>query len=257
MVFDSFVSGGRRSKAAARKAIPALFLSIMIAGELGVHAQGTVTFAETADATILIYSVGSAVEVTGNSPADTPAGTTTYTGIPIGGWDFGAFQLYYNSFEGGWGNGNEFTAQLYGAAGTYETRFSELSPLTQYTSTFSTKVAGAGQFLGSSPASDPGIPGATGKTGATLALAVWYNDNGTLQTLSAAQNAFVAWGTSPLFSLAGPLGGQGTPPTPPPNLTGLQSFSLNKFGDIWQTPEPGTAALIMAGAIVLHVVRRK
>lgn len=235
-----------------------LIAALSVVGAAGACAQGTVNFDEIPGAvTVLIYApqvVLSYVEATGNSAADTPAGTTDYTGVPIGGASTGTIIL--NSLytdPAGWRNGNNFTAELYGTAGTVATLFSQLSPLTQYTSTFATTPAGAGQFLGASPNSDPGIPGAIGGTGAVLSLAVWYNGGGTIASLSAAEAVGAPYGWSPLFYVGGPLGGQGIPPTPPPNLVGLQSFSL-----IFDpTPEPGTITLVGIGAAAWLVFRRK
>jgi hypothetical protein len=126
--------------------------------------------------------------------------------------------------------------------------------LTQYSSTFSTKAAGAGYFIGSSPANDPGIPG-TGTAGtatATLALAAWYSNQGQYPTLASAEGTpGVPYGWSPLFTV-GSLGNTGSPPNTPPNLTGLQSFSLVTS----PTPEPGTIALGVMGAAAFLARRR-
>jgi hypothetical protein len=229
-----------------------LILALSVVGAVGAYAQGTVNFAESsADATALVYApqVGSTgVETTGNSAADTPAGTTAYTGGTIGG---------NNTATGsaGYGNGNNFTAELYGVAGTTATTFNQLSPLAQYTSTFATKAGGAGQFLGASPSPDSGIPGTglAGGASATLSLAAWYNGGGTIGTLQAAEAANVPYGWSPLFSLTG-LGGSGSPPATPPDLIGLKSFSLITAAP---TPEPGTIALGIMGAAAFLARRRK
>jgi len=227
-----------------------LILALSVVGAVGAYAQGTVNFTEAGDATALVYApqVGSTgAETTGNSPADSPAGTTVYTGGTIGG---------NNTATGstGYGNGNNFTAELYGVAGTTATSFNQLSPLAQYTSTFATKAGGAGQFLGASPSPDSGIPGTglAGGASATLSLAAWYNGGGSIGTLQAAEAAHVPYGWSPLFTLTG-LGGSGSPPATPPDLVGLQSFSL-VTGPV---PEPGTIALGIMGAAAFLARRRK
>jgi len=230
-----------------------LILAFSVAGALGAYAQGTVNFAEAGDATILIYSpsaVGNGPngEVVGNSAADTPAGSTIYSGVVLGGNTTATGST-------GYGNGNNYTAQLFGAAGT-GVAFSALTPLTQYTSTFATKGGGAGQFLGASPSPDPGVPGTgTAATAtATLSLAAWYNGGGTITSLAAAETAKVPYGWSTPFStFSGPLGGTGSPPNTPPDMTGLTSFSLVLPTAL---PEPGTIALGIMGAAALLARRR-
>jgi hypothetical protein len=228
-----------------------LILALSVAGALGAYAQGTVNFAEAPDATIYIYApqTGSpGTETTGNSASDTPAGSTVYTGGVIGGNST-------SSGATGYGNGNNYTAELYGAAGT-GLAFTALSPLTQYESTFSVKGAGAGLFLGASPATDPGIAGTgTASTAvATVALAAWYNGGGTITSLSAAEAAKVPYGFSlPTSTFSGPLGGTGSPPNVPPDLTGLTSFSLVTS----PVPEPATITLGIMGVGAFLARRRK
>lgn len=226
----------------------ALILALSAAGAVGACAQGTVTFAEVpGDFQALVYSPDPSnpsvqqIEPGVINPFGPPF---AFNGVPIGGNSTSAG-------PNGFGNGNNFTAELYGIAGTTATAFGQLSALSQYTSTFSTKPAGAGQFLGTFLNADPGIPGATGTIGATLSLAAWYNGNGSFPSLSAAEAAGVPYGWSPLFALNGPLGGQGTPPTAPPNLDGLISFSL-----IVPAPEPGMMALAVMGTVALLGRRR-
>jgi len=231
-----------------------LILAATLAGSVGAFAQGTVNFVEASDATALIYAPNPAnpgVETTGQSgaAAEFPQGGTTYAGGTIGG---------NATAQGptGYGNGNNFTAELFGAAGgtaSAPLAFSALSPLPQYQSTFATKAGGAGQFIGSSPSPDPGIPG-TGLTStatATLSLAAWYNGGGTIPTLAAAEAAKVPYGWSTPFVLSG-LGGTGSPPATPPDLIGLTSFSL-----VTSVPEPGTITLGLMGAAAFLARRRK
>jgi len=225
-----------------------LILAASLAGALGAYAQGTVNFGEvpgTIDVLIYAPTPGTPnVQVTGNSSVDTPAGTVTYGGAPLGGNST-------STGSAGYGNGNNFTAELYGAGGTTATSFSQLSPLTQYSSTFSVRPLGAGTFLASSfSGTDPGIPNSSGGS-AVLSLAAWYNPNNTIATVAAAQTAGVPYGWSPLFTL-GSLGNLGSPPSTPPNLVGLQSFSL-----IAPVPEPGTIALGIMGAAAFLARRRK
>jgi hypothetical protein len=229
-----------------------LILALSVAGALGAYAQGTVNFTEASDATILVYApqlASPTVETTGNSALDSPAGSTVYTGGAIGG-------NATATGSAGYGNGNNYTAELYGAAGSGDA-LTSLQPLTQYSSTFGTRAAGAGSFLGASPSPDPGIPGTgTAATAtATVALAAWYNAGGTITSLAAAQAAKVPWGESPATStFSGPLGNTGAPPNTPPDLTGLTSFSLVTPSPV---PEPGTITLGLMGAAAFFARRRK
>jgi len=229
-----------------------LILAFSVAGALGAYAQGTVNFAEASDATILIYApstggTGPNGEVVGNSAGDTPTGNTAYSGGVIGG-------NATATGSAGYGNGNNYSAELYGAAGS-GLAFSALAPLSQYESTFVTR-GGGGLFLGSAPTSDPGIAGTgTAATAtATVSLAAWYNGGGTITSLSAAETAKVPYGWSvPTSTFGGPLGGTGSPPNTPPDLTGLTSFSLVTAST---TPEPGTITLGIMGAAAFLARRR-
>jgi len=231
-----------------------LVLAASLAGALGVYAQGTVNFGEVPGSVLVhVYGPSGAGsgpngEVVGNGAGDSPAGSATYTGAAIGG-------NATATGSAGYGNGNNFTAELYGlgTGTTTATSFSQLQALTQYSSTFSTRATGAGTFLPSSfSGTDPGIPQSANGT-AVLSLAAWYNGGGTFATLGAAESAGVPYGWSPLFTLTG-LGNLGSPPSTPPNLTGLQSFSL--VGAPTGTPEPGTIALGIMGAAAFLARRR-
>jgi hypothetical protein len=231
-----------------------LILAASVVGAVGAYAQGTITFADNDNSTggalqVQIYSpdtINPSVETMGNSAADTPAGATAYTGTPLGGSATGAGPT-------GYANGNNFTAELYGAAGSGLT-FGELSPLNQYSSTFYTAAAASGLFKTVLPSSDPGIPGTgTASTAtATLSLAVWYNGNNTITSLQSAEAAGVPYGWSTPFTLGG-LGGTGQPPATSPVLTGLTSFSLITPTI---TPEPGTITLALMGAAGFLMRRR-
>jgi len=223
-----------------------LILAATLAGAVGAYAQGTINFTEASDATIHVYAPQTGtptVETTGNAANDSPSGSAAYTGGFIGGNSTATGAT-------GYGNGNNFTAELFGAAGS-ALSFSALSPLTQYQSTFVVKPGGAGLFLGSAPNPDPGIPGvSTAASSATLSLAAWYNGGGTITSLAAAEGAKVPYGWSTPFTLSG-LGGIGSPPSTPPDLVGLTSFSLVTV------PEPGTITLAAMGVAAFLARRRK
>jgi len=224
-----------------------LILAASLAGAVGAFAQGTVNFSDLASVTITVYAPNPAaptVETTGNTATDTPAGSTVYAGQAIGGSTTGTGPT-------GYGNGNNFTAELFGAAGS-GLAFSALSPLTQYQSTFLTQSGGAGIFVGSSPNPDPGVPGVSStSSSASLSLAAWYNGGGTITSLAAAEAAKVPYGWSTPFTLSN-LGNLGAPPSTPPDLTGLTSFSL-----VSSVPEPGTITLGLMGAAAFLARRRK
>jgi len=226
-----------------------LILAATLAGAVGAYAQGTINFTEASDATIHVYAPQTGtpgVETTGNAANDSPAGSASYTGGFIGGNST-------STGPTGYGNGNNFTAELFGAAGS-ALPFSSLAPLTQYQSTFVVKSGGAGLFLGSAPNPDPGIPGvSTAASSATLSLAAWYNGGGTITSLAAAESQKVPYGWSTPFTLSG-LGGIGSPPSTPPDLVGLTSFSLVTPTNV---PEPGTITLAVMGAAAFLARRRK
>jgi hypothetical protein len=227
-----------------------LILAASFVGAVGAFAQGTVIFADNSASTggalqIDVYApqlASPGTETTGNSSSDIPSGSTVYTGGLIGGNTTATGST-------GYGNGANFSAELYGAAGSTVQPFSALSPVSQYSSTFFTVTAGAGLFKAVSPAGDPGIAGSSAGS-ATLALAAWYNGGGTITSLSAAEAAHVPYGWSTPFVLSG-LGNTGTPPATPPVLTGLTSFSL-----VTPVPEPGTITLGIMGAAAFLMRRR-
>jgi len=224
-----------------------LIITALLVGATGAYAQGTVNFGPkvTGSYTMHIYGPqpGSLhTEVIGNGSTDLPSGTTVYAaGTGIGGTGAGT----------GLANGLDFTVELYGAPGNAVSGgFAGLSPLTQYVTTASSKLAGS--FFSHNPSGDPGIPGGTASLGATVALAVWYTGGGDT-TLAAAQadTASGMWGTSSLSFLPN-LGGFGSPPSVSPAL-GIPSFSL-----VTNTvPEPSTIALGVIGAASFLIRRRK
>lgn len=223
-----------------------LILAASLAGAVGAFAQGTVNFSTFVSGTlqVAVYSPQlTGGQQTGNSPTDVPSGTTVYTGVPIGGSSSG-------SGPTGYGNGANFTAELYAlGGGSSATPFSSLSPVTQYTANFFTVPAGAGYFREAAPGGDTGIANSAAGS-AALSVAAWYNGGGTISSLSAAKSAGVPWGNSPVFVLSG-LGGTGSPPATTPNLTGLTSFSLTTV------PEPCTMVLGAMGAAAFLFRRRK
>jgi hypothetical protein len=131
-----------------------------------------------------------------------------------------------------------FYVQLYaGASGAAE---SSLTPVG-----VAINVISAGLFNGSTV--DVGMDPTKG---GTFEVRAWQATTSGAQTYDAAVGAGLKVGKSNLITLAS-LGG-GSPPTPPVNLIGLQSFSL-----IASVPEPATLALGALGALSLLAFRRK
>ncbi len=251
-----------------------IVISVLLAGSLRAHAQGTLNFFDRqSDMTIHIYVSGSGthVEEFGNSTGDIYAyngvdanvfnnpnsnangpvsamnpilnygGSTVYTGgligaptTPPGGYNFN--------------NGSDYTVQLYAAPGL-NAAASALLPVSQYVSTIYTSSTLGGTFRSVIPANDPGIPNAT--TTATIALMAWYN-GGTGLTLAQAKAANDPWGESLLANFGSLYTG---PPSPPYDMQGLQSFSI-VGPQLPPIPEPGTIALGLIGASAFLFCRR-
>jgi len=228
-----------------------LIISALIAGSLSVYAQGTVNFNDnTSDFQIHIHVGGlnPEVEEYGNASNDRPPGTTVYTGQLLGGSTAGTGPFFYS-------DGADYTVQLYAAPGLNDA-VSALLPVSQYKSTLYTIAAGAGMFIPvtfSANISDPGIPN-TANGQATLAIACWYNPGGnTYATEADAVEAMVPAGMSLPANLTD-LGNIGGPPSTPPDLVGIQSFSIVAPQII---PEPGPIALAAIGASAFLFRRRK
>jgi hypothetical protein len=235
-------------------------LIALLAGAVGVQAQGTVNF-QTYLTTwnIAVWSPQVAtptVEVQGNTSTDLPAGTTSYTGVPIGGSASG-------SGPTGYGNGANYEVGLYAVAGTTAPSLAGTTDLLA-TGHFATSggtgaanvVNGAngglaGSWVGNASVAIPSA--GTGLTGvATVELAAWYSGGGAT-SYAAAVAAGVPTGVSAVATLDG-LGGAnvGSPASFPATLGAVTSFSLTT------TPEPSTIALgVMGASAFLMRLRRK
>jgi hypothetical protein len=138
--------------------------------------------------------------------------------------------------------GTGYTAQLFGGAqGTAADQLTALTPATDF------RTGNAAGFINS-----PGAVVVTGVAGggtATLQVRAWDNQGGTLTSFDDAMAAGAAYGSSDPFDVAGLGDPSASPPTTPPNLVGLTSFSL--------VPEPSTYALLALGAGALFLRRRK
>jgi hypothetical protein len=116
---------------------------------------------------------------------------------------------------------------------------------------FSTASAGAGYF---SAAQTITVPNDGSATTASVAIAAWNNENGTVLTLAAAQLAGDPWGISSIANI--PLEFNPTPAAGMAGGTDLNtSFSLGT--PVSASPEPSTIALGVIGASTLLFRRRK
>lgn len=220
---------------------------MLLAGACITHAQGTVSFANYLGSTYIYVSYkpasGSAIQLGGAATGPAPS-TSNYAAET--------------------GNGTDWTAQLWGAAGSGDTA-SALSPLplqggsagATVTSTFASGSSGhdstAGTWLSTAVGT---VPGTTYEgSAATVQVYAWYNDGGTITSYSQAVSDGVPAGFSATanISTGGPVppGQSGTPAVPAALPAGLGNFTVS-------VPEPSTVALGMMGASALFMrLRRK
>lgn len=207
---------------------------VALSAAVSVLAQGTVLFntASTANGVNMrVYGpeAGAAsLAKVGNTSAQLPAGTQTYTGAPL--------------------SGANYFAQLYAAAGavTTESSLAAATPTTTFrTGSAAGVVAPLTATLASVPLDAPL---------ATVQLRVWDNSSGNYATWAQAETAWlagtIAAGKSPLLQVSA-IGGT---LNAPPYLAGLQSFNIYSTTII---PEPGTFALLGLGALGMLIFRRK
>jgi hypothetical protein len=233
-----------------KKSLP--IVVILLAGAVGVHAQGTIEWDDYAPKVpgdgfqITVWEPqGPIGQVYGNGAADVPAGTQTYTGVAIGGGNVG-------SGPTGYGNGNDYSIALYYGVGANATT---LSPVPNAVTTFDTS-GGAnpangypGQWLTGGGVFVP-VPGVAYGSVGTFQLYAWYNGGG---TLTFAQASVVGSGDPYGLSTAANITLSG-PPGVPSTLNPITSFSLNAN----TIPEPSTIALGVIGASAfLMRLRRK
>jgi hypothetical protein len=211
----------------------------LLAGAFVAHSQGTVSLANYLSLSTYLY-----VSLKGGADLGGAGGATTGT---------------YSSDVG---NGNDWTVALYGAAGTGDAS-ATLSEATVAGGGFATATlaggAGAGDGLAGTWYSSTvaQIPGTTGANqAATLQLAAWYNDGGTITSLLQAQaTPGTPWGQSATANLADTGGNNlsGGPSITPPGLP----ESLGNF-TVQAIPEPSTVALgVMGASAFLLRLRRK
>jgi len=227
-----------------------LIIGSLLVGAAGLHAQGYLNWNANGTWATSVYSPDTTtpnVEFTGDSPQDTPVGTTTYTGGFIGG----------SGTPGANGAGVGPTPAFYQAEGNFEVGL--------YMDTSAAAVTA--DILTGTPLATDGIndgtlagigseaedPSASPGTVVNLGLAAWYTDGGLYTSYAAAKAALqpsgynVSTGTVALGSLTG------TPVSINGSTIGLTSFSLATA-----VPEPSTVALGVIGASTfLMRLRRK
>lgn len=189
------------------------------------YAQGSITFDTSAAA-----GVGARVLM----PDGTPVGSTA-AGAPAG---------------------TLFLAQLYVGAGNVSDSAS-LVPVGNPVNLRSGSSGGYSQITGTTTLGVPVdptvvVPTIPGGALATIQMRAWWagpGGNTYQQYYEYDGPAAGLFGASPL--LVKPLGGGGTPPGPPADLVGLESFRLIPV------PEPTTWALLGLGAAALLIFRRR
>jgi len=206
---------------------------VALTAAVSVMAQGTVLFNTASGANgvnMRVYGpeVGNiTLSKVGNTSAQTPAGTQTYTGDLLSGAGF-------------WG-------QLYAAsgAGVAEGSLQAATP----TSTF--RTGSAAGVVAPLTATLAGVP--LDAAVATVQLRAWDNSSGLYTTWAQAETAWlagtIAAGKSPRLDVSA-IGGT---LNAPPYLAGLQSFNI--YMNV--IPEPGTFALLGLGALGMLIFRRK
>lgn len=248
----------------------------LLAGAASVYSQGQVVYTDyTTSFNIHIWSPDPpfpGVEQTGNSSVaysaaneggDAPVGTmSSYGGVLIGGTGNGSPTVgggIPGTAASGYANGDNFTVELYAAAGDVVAGgFAGLAPVPSTAgfladAAFGPNAASAGLFQQSTTVSI-----GTKGTSETFSIAAWFNNGGTITTLAGAQAALVPFGWSPLGTET--LGGAGSSvfnlPGAGDSYTtdgGITSFSL-----VTPVPEPSTIALGVIGASAfLMRLRRK
>jgi len=200
---------------------------------VSVFAQGTVNFqngtaANGVNTRVYGPEVGNTtVSKTGNTAAQTPTGTQTYTGTPLG---------------------SGYLAQLWAANGA-----SQAEGTLQGATTISTfRTGSAAGVIGASTVTLTGVP--KDAAAATMQVRAWDNSSGLYPTWAQAEVAWlagtIAAGKSALFNLSAIGGDFNTPPYP----VGLQSFNIYTIGAV---PEPSTFVLAGLGAAGLLIFRRR
>jgi hypothetical protein len=212
----------------------------LLAGAFAAHSQGTVSFAD-----YLVLPTYITVTLNGN-----PVGgsSTTTTGNPVtdiaNGSDW-SVELYANTATGD-------------ALSTLTPATVDGSPGTPATATLAGGGSGIalGTWFSTTIADVPGQPTVGGSPGATVAVAAWYNNGGTITSEAAAVAANLPGGFSATGNVASTGGPQTSgPPATAPSLPALGTIALTYTGSV--IPEPSTVALGVMGASAFLMRLRK
>ncbi len=202
----------------------------LLAGAFVAHSQGTVSLANAYALSSYIYVSLGSTKLGGTS--------TLTTGTPASDV----------------GNGSDWTVALWGGPlGSSSAQMEANGNLA--TATLETGNAPAGTWLTGVSGAIPGVPD-VGTLNATVQLAAWYNNGGTVNTYAAALLAGDPVGLSAVQNAS--TGGPSTsgPPTTAPNLpSGLGNIVLSSGTTV--TPEPSTIALGVMGASAFLLRLRK
>jgi len=226
----------------------------MLAGAVSVYSQGQISLNDyngnfaiqvflpqsTAASTVAVsYGGYSGFEEMGQTANENavPAGTASYVAGPLTGTSAAP----------------AYSVQLLAAPGNGVAIGSLVPTGNVINDWYSGSASGAGLGGFWNVNQTDGIASVAGTTTtATVALAAWNNEGGTLTTLSAAQKAGASWGVS----TTGNISALGFGTVLPPNLpTSITSFSLIAASTV---PEPSTIALgVMGASAFLMRLRRK
>jgi len=212
----------------------------LLAGAFVAHSQGTVSFGN-------LYSISPYIYVKLNGTAAV-GGTAGHTGTAA---DIAS--------------GSDWTVELYGNAGSGDAVGTLVPAILDGTAStpVTANLTGSGTgttYIGTWLSSAIGDIAGTTLAGqaATVAVAAWYNNGGTITTLAAAQaggfaNGFSATGN---VSTGGPAASG--PPATAPALPGLGNISVvGNVGSGGTVPEPSTIALGVMGASAFLMRLRK
>lgn len=225
----------------------------LLVGAVSGYSQGEINFsgnetgfkqviytANTLDTVTSVSYGGYTVQERQGSTAaapETPTGSTVYSGSLI--------------------TGTGYDAELLGAAGANDS-LSSLLPLLNTSSgaailNFFTGGAPAGTIQGITPVVVPNLPSGGS---ATIAIAAWNNEGGTVNSLAAAQayaqaNSVNIWGISPLANISTTVS-----PNQPAAMSTASDLNLS-FSLGTATPEPSTIALGVMGVSAFLFRRRK
>lgn len=204
---------------------------MLLAGAAIVHAQGQVSFAN-------YFSSGNYV-------------TVEYNGHAVGG------SAAHTGTSADTAAGSDWTVELYGgAAGA--TSVTQLVPAvldgTASTAVTATLAGVGAPYLGQWNSGAIGdITGVPVGQSASVAVAAWYNNGGTVASVTAAQTAGFANGFSAIGTVT-----TGGAPNLPAALPVLGNGVINTVGNVGTTsPEPGTIALGVMGAGAFFARLRK